>query len=200
MEHTNRIESLPVSSPAAGARKVLSHRALWLGAAGAAAVGGVMAGVGIAFPVLLFRTPDMGFNAYNGLLDDLNMMSSAGVVLTTASLYGLYVLVGGGWIGRSGVFLAGLAFVALCVLMVDQYLGYPWTRGYFLLQEPAPLVRALYAIASWGEAARYPCARHSRVEVGSIGSLEVSAARDLPARDTADRPSAVLIAETAILR
>ena len=129
---------------------MFSRRSLWMGAVMAAVAGGLLGGVGISAPVLLFRTPDLGFNAYNGLLDDLSMMASVGMVLTTASLGGLYLLVRGGWMRLLGVFIAGFSCAALLVLLVDQSLGYPWTQSYFMLPEPSLPAQVLYAVAYWG--------------------------------------------------
>lgn len=137
-----------VAKPGYGS--TLASPRLVRGAGAAAVVGGALGGVGISGPLLLFREWSMGFYSPGGLVHDFNLMASLGVVLTTASLLGLYCLVAGSRLGAAGALCGGLACAALVVLLVDEYLGYPLAETYLLLESPPPFVRGLFFVSYWG--------------------------------------------------
>ena len=133
-----------------GAGNALSFPRLVGGAGVAAICGGVLGGLGISGPLLLFRGWDAGFYSSGGLVTQFNLMASLGIVLTTASLLGLYPPVAGSRLGAVGALCAGLSSVALLILLVDEYLGYPLAETYLLLERPPPFVKGLFFASYWG--------------------------------------------------
>lgn len=135
-----------------GGGGALSSARLVGGAGVAAIVGGVLGGLGISGPLLLFRGWDVGFYSSGGLVHDFNLMASFGIALTTASLLGLYLLVEGvpSRLGAVGAVSAGVSFGALLVLLADEYLGYPLSGAYLLLEEPPRFVEGLFFASYWG--------------------------------------------------
>jgi predicted ester cyclase len=122
-----------------------------VGGAGVAAIcGGVLGGLGISGPLLLFRGWDVGFFSSGGLVNQFNLMASLGIVLTTASLLGLYLFVAGSRLGALGAICAGLSCGALLILLVDEVLGYPLAETYLLLEKPPPFVEGLFFASYWG--------------------------------------------------
>lgn len=121
-------------------------------AAPVAVVGGLLGGVGISAPLLLYRGRGVGFSVYDGLLNDFNLMASVGLVLTTASLLALYVFVGGlrSRSGRVGAVFAVFSIGALLVLLVDELRGSPLSENYLLLDRPSRIAEDLFFVSYWG--------------------------------------------------
>lgn len=111
-----------------------------------------MGGFGISAPLLLYRGRGVGFSVYDGLLNDFNLMASVGIVLTTATLLGLYTLLGGlrSRIGTAGAICTVLSVGAFLVLLVDELLGSPLSENYLLLDRPSRLVGDLFLVSYWG--------------------------------------------------
>ena len=121
-------------------------------AAAVVVAGGVLGGLGISAPLLLYREQGVGFSIYDELLNDFNLMASFGIVLTTASLLGLYALLGGlrSRIGTVGAVFAVFSIGALLVLLVDELRGSPLSENYLLLDRPTQLAEDLFFVSYWG--------------------------------------------------
>ena len=121
-------------------------------AAAVVVAGGVLGGLGISAPLLLYREQGVGFSIYDELLNDFNLMASFGIVLTTASLLGLYALLGGlrSRIGTVGAIFAVFSIGALLVLLVDELRGSPLSENYLLLDRPTQLAEDLFFVSYWG--------------------------------------------------
>jgi predicted ester cyclase len=114
--------------------------------------GGALGGFGISAPLLLYRERGVGFSIYDELLNDFNLMASVGIVLTTASLLGLYALLGGlrSRIGTVGAVFTIFSIGALLVLLVDELRGSPLSENYLLLDRPTRLAEDLFFVSYWG--------------------------------------------------
>ena len=114
--------------------------------------GGALGGFGISAPLLLYRGRGVGFSVYDELLNDFNLMASVGIVLTTASLLGLYALLGGlrSRIGTVGAIFTLFSIGAFLVLLVDELRGSPLSENYLLLDRPSRLAEDLFFVSYWG--------------------------------------------------
>lgn len=133
-----------------GGGSLLSFPRLVWGAGVAAICGGALGGLGISGPLLLFRGWDAGFYSSGGLVNQFNLMASLGIVLTTASLLGLYPPVAGSRLRALGAICAVLSCGALLILLVDELLRHPLAETYLLLEKLPPFVEGLFFASYWG--------------------------------------------------